>query len=110
MSGLFCPQCHTEIPVFGIGGGQQMAQQMHVPFLGRIPLEVLRFENGGRRYVMGPVAPDSQSAVAFKRIAASLNAGTACSTSRDTSSFAGVDGCAPEACSSCASDCPSRQQ
>ncbi|MFA6690013.1 MAG: Mrp/NBP35 family ATP-binding protein [Sphaerochaetaceae bacterium] len=109
MSGLFCPQCHTEIPVFGIGGGQKMAQQMHVPFLGRIPLEVpLReAEDDGASWVAA--APDSQSAVAFKHIAALLNTGTACSTSRDTS-FAGTSDCAPEFCSSCASDCPSRKQ
>ena len=40
MSGLVCPECKTEIPVFGIGGGQKMCQDMHVPFLGRVPMEV----------------------------------------------------------------------
>ncbi len=38
MSGLICPHCGQEIEVFGSGGGEKMAQQIGVPFLGRVPL------------------------------------------------------------------------
>ncbi len=39
MSGLVCPHCHNTIDLFKTGGGERAAQQMGVPFLGRIPLD-----------------------------------------------------------------------
>jgi ATP-binding protein involved in chromosome partitioning len=39
MSGMTCPHCGMEINLFGIGGGKQAAEEMHVPFLGSIPLD-----------------------------------------------------------------------
>lgn len=109
MSGLFCPECNTEIPVFGIGGGKKMAEEMHVPFLGRVPLEIPLREAEDNGATWGTVAPESPSAKAFKDIALIINTGTACSTSRDTS-FAGTSGCKPSACASCTSDCASRKK
>jgi Mrp family chromosome partitioning ATPase/predicted Fe-Mo cluster-binding NifX family protein len=41
MSGLVCPNCQTLIDVFKRGGGEIMAKELNVPFLGRIPLEPL---------------------------------------------------------------------
>ncbi len=32
MSGLECPHCHKEIPLFKIGGGEKAARDMRVPF------------------------------------------------------------------------------
>ena len=39
MSGLICPHCHNTIDLFKVGGGERAAEQMGVPFLGRIPLD-----------------------------------------------------------------------
>jgi len=39
MSGLVCPHCGQRLAPFKTGGGQAMAEDMRVPFLGRIPLE-----------------------------------------------------------------------
>jgi Mrp family chromosome partitioning ATPase len=39
MSGLICPHCHNTIDLFKVGGGERAAQEMGVPFLGRIPLD-----------------------------------------------------------------------
>ena len=39
MSGFVCPQCGHRSNIFGSGGGEVMAGQMGVPFLGRIPLD-----------------------------------------------------------------------
>ena len=39
MSGQLCPHCGERVPLFGQGGGERMAQEMKVPFLGRIPLD-----------------------------------------------------------------------
>jgi ATP-binding protein involved in chromosome partitioning len=38
MSFYECPNCHHEAHIFGHGGGEQVAQQLNVPFLGRLPL------------------------------------------------------------------------
>ena len=39
MSGFVCPHCGERTDLFGSGGGEEMAEQMDVPFLGRIPVE-----------------------------------------------------------------------
>jgi len=39
MSGFLCPHCGEKVEIFGEGGGEQMAAQMSVPFLGRIPVD-----------------------------------------------------------------------
>lgn len=50
MSGFVCPHCGKETPIFSSGGGEQMATQMGVPFLGRLPLvpEVVSLCDSGR--------------------------------------------------------------
>ncbi len=39
MSGLVCPHCGGHVDVFKTGGGERLAAEMNVPFLGRIPLD-----------------------------------------------------------------------
>ncbi len=39
MSGFVCPECGKRSDVFGSGGGEAMAADMGVPFLGRIPVD-----------------------------------------------------------------------
>lgn len=39
MSGYICPHCNTTVDIFGKGGGEQIAKEMHVPFLGGIPVD-----------------------------------------------------------------------
>ncbi len=46
MSGMVCPHCQTEIDVFGKGGGKTMAEDLGVPFLGSIPLDITMREAG----------------------------------------------------------------
>jgi Mrp family chromosome partitioning ATPase len=80
MSGLFCPYCDEEIPVFGSGGGENLANEMGVPFLGKIPLEVplMEAEDNGTSYLEN--APESRSAQALKKIALKIDQGTAVSS------------------------------
>jgi len=40
MSGMVCPHCGEEIDLFGKGGGQKIAEELNVPFLGSIPLDI----------------------------------------------------------------------
>lgn len=39
MSGLVCPRCGDTVEVFKSGGGEAMAREMKVPFLGRVPMD-----------------------------------------------------------------------
>ncbi|MGD8506971.1 MAG: Mrp/NBP35 family ATP-binding protein [Candidatus Bathyarchaeota archaeon] len=39
MSGFVCPQCGVETNIFKTGGGQRIAKDMSVPFLGGIPID-----------------------------------------------------------------------
>ena len=40
MSGMLCPHCGVEIDLFGKGGGKKIADELKVPFLGSIPLDI----------------------------------------------------------------------
>jgi Mrp family chromosome partitioning ATPase len=39
MSGFACPKCGEISPIFGSGGGERIAEDMGVPFLGTIPID-----------------------------------------------------------------------
>jgi len=39
MSGYICPHCGENADIFKSGGGEKLAEEMGVPFLGRIPLD-----------------------------------------------------------------------
>ena len=68
MSGMKCPHCGNEIPLFKIGGGERAARELKVPFLGRIPIDPEMVQNcdNGIPYVMA--YPDSEATVAFREI------------------------------------------
>jgi ATP-binding protein involved in chromosome partitioning len=78
MSGFVCPDCGHRFDVFGAGGGERMAADMGVPFLGRIPLDpaVSRAGDEGQPYTLAASA--SVAAEAFAALMApilSLDAG-----------------------------------
>lgn len=54
MSGLICPHCKEEIDLFGKGGGEQIATELGVPFLGSIPLDPEMRKSGdeGRPFII----------------------------------------------------------
>jgi len=58
MSGFICPYCQQYTPIFSHGGGQKMAQQMGVPFLGQLPLvpEIVALTDAGQP-LLGAAAP-----------------------------------------------------
>lgn len=74
MSGFACPHCGGHADIFGRGGGRRLAEDMHVPFLGEVPLDVQVREAGdaGRPTVIS--APDSPAGRAFRAIADQLAA------------------------------------
>lgn len=69
MSHYVCPSCSHQSDIFGQGGGERMAEEMGVPFLGGIPIyEPIRSgSDTGTPLVIGE--PDSPAAQSFLRIA-----------------------------------------
>lgn len=68
MSGLICPKCGEKIALFKEGGGERVASEMGIPFLGSIPIEpkVVEATDIGMPYITE--YPDSIVAKAYKRI------------------------------------------
>jgi len=68
MSGFVCPKCGEEIDIFKSGGGEQMAEQMGVRFLGRIPIDpqVVEACDSGKPFVRHH--NQNQTARAFEKI------------------------------------------
>jgi ATP-binding protein involved in chromosome partitioning len=68
MSGFVCPKCGTETSIFKAGGGQKIAQDMSVPFLGSIPIdaEICRDSDDGMPFITEHT--DSAAAKAFSEI------------------------------------------
>lgn len=54
MSGMLCPHCGGEIDLFGKGGGKKIAEELNVPFLGSIPLDIEMRKAGdeGRPFII----------------------------------------------------------
>jgi ATP-binding protein involved in chromosome partitioning len=77
MSHFICPTCHTESDIFGKGGGERLAEEMNVPFLGRVPIyEPIRIGGDtGVPIVIGePKSPAAQAfRVAAERLAAQIS-------------------------------------
>jgi Mrp family chromosome partitioning ATPase len=69
MSGLECPHCHKEIPLFKKGGGEKAAHELKVPFLGRIPIDPGMVTDCDRGMPFVMAHPNSEATRAFKEIA-----------------------------------------
>jgi len=72
MSGFACPHCGKRTDLFKAGGGESMAAEMGVPFLGCIPIDPAVVESGdaGRPFVYHYAA--TPGAKAFARLSEAL--------------------------------------
>lgn len=54
MSGMVCPHCKEEIDLFGKGGGKKIADELSVPYLGSIPIDIEMRKAGdeGRPFII----------------------------------------------------------
>jgi ATP-binding protein involved in chromosome partitioning len=75
MAGLPCPHCGERVDVFGVGGGQAVANSLSellgtpVPLLGSIPIDPRLREGGDTGVPIVIDAPEADSAVALRAIA-----------------------------------------
>lgn len=72
MSGFVCPCCGEKTDIFKSGGGERMAADMGVPFLGRIPIDpnIVEASDSGRPYVYHYAK--SEAAKAFEKVIAPM--------------------------------------
>jgi ATP-binding protein involved in chromosome partitioning len=69
MSYFSCPNCKHESDIFGHGGGERMAAELGVPFLGRIPIYQPIREGSDAGIPLIVSEPDSAAALAFIGVA-----------------------------------------
>jgi Mrp family chromosome partitioning ATPase len=68
MSGFICPHCGKTVDIFDTGGGESLAREMNVPFLGRIPIDpgVVLACDRGSPYVL--TDKESETVKAFRSV------------------------------------------
>ena len=69
MSYYTCPNCHFETDLFGNGGGEGLAADMGIPFLGRLPIYQPIREGGDSGVPLIVAEPASPAAKAFLTVA-----------------------------------------
>jgi ATP-binding protein involved in chromosome partitioning len=74
MSYLICDHCGEPTPIFGSGGGQQLATELHTPLLGQVPINAKICAGGDQGYPLTLTDPTSTVGRVFMQIAASLDA------------------------------------
>lgn len=79
MSGYVCPHCGEILDLFGKGGGERAAREMHAPYLGAIPLEkkLMQSEDAGVSFIKAH--PETAGAIAINDIVRSLTSSLASS-------------------------------
>jgi ATP-binding protein involved in chromosome partitioning len=74
MSNFVCPGCGEATPLFGDGGGVEVARQNNLPLLGKLPLDIrVRQETDGGKPTVA-ADPDSTLGLAFRDIALNVGA------------------------------------
>ena len=68
MSGLKCPHCGKNIDLFKSGGGEKVALEFNIPFLGKIPIDINLVESSdeGKPYILQ--YKNSETAQVFNKI------------------------------------------
>ena len=71
MSGFLCPSCNKKYDIFGSGGARQRAEQLGVPFLGEVPINIGLREKGDQGRV-GEMFDDESIAPYLKQLSYGL--------------------------------------
>ncbi|MDP2662529.1 MAG: P-loop NTPase [Dehalococcoidia bacterium] len=68
MSGYVCPKCGERVDIMSAGGGQKLAEEMDVPFLGRIPMDPRLSQCSDEGIPFVYKYPESPAAIDLNRI------------------------------------------
>lgn len=69
MSFFECPHCHERCDIFGHGGAEKDAAQLGLPFLGKIPLDIVVRETSDAGEPIVATQPESKQAAPYLLIA-----------------------------------------
>ncbi len=72
MSGFVCPECNATIDIFKTGGGEEIAREFDLPFLGAVPMDpkVVIAGDDGAPYLSSDA--DSPATTAFAKVVDSV--------------------------------------
>jgi len=68
MSGFICPHCGVSVDIFKTGGGERLAQEMGLAFLGRIPIDPKIVENSDNGKPFLQYSPESETTRSFESV------------------------------------------
>ena len=74
MSYFVCGHCNERTEIFGHGGGQRMAEDLKIPFLGGVPIDTRVRSGGDEGTPIVAAAPDAPAAQAFVEVAGKVAA------------------------------------
>lgn len=72
MSGLSCPHCGGGIDLFSSGGGEKLAKERNVPFLGRIPIDPAMLVAADKKCPVADLPGEFPAKDAFLQLAATV--------------------------------------
>jgi ATP-binding protein involved in chromosome partitioning len=108
MSGFICPHCEEKVDIFSSGGGEQIAREFDLPFLGRVPMDprVVIAGDTGRPYLSSGVETPATKAFGFiiDAVARRLPVNTGISLKTISPEGSGC-GCGPGGCDPDKCDC-----
>jgi Mrp family chromosome partitioning ATPase len=64
MSGFVCPHCNQTVDIFKTGGGEELAREFELPFLGRVPMDpkvVIAGDDGTPYLTSDAVSPATEA-------------------------------------------------
>ena len=67
MSGFVCPKCGEKVDIFSAGGGEKIAEDLKIPFLGKIPIDpdICKDSDKGSPFIIEH--PKSQASKVFMK-------------------------------------------
>jgi Mrp family chromosome partitioning ATPase len=107
MSGLVCPHCKETVNIFKAGGGEALARELELPFLGKIPMDpmVVLAGDDGTPYLSSDA--DSPAIQAFDKVVRAIETrmpAVVATNPVSLKSAASAGACA------CGGSCPSQAQ
>ena len=72
MSGFLCPDCGKTYDIFGSGGARDKAEELKVPFLGGLPIDIVLREAGDAGELAKVIFEDARARAPFEKVARAL--------------------------------------
>lgn len=107
MSGFVCPECNTTVDIFKTGGGEDIAREFELPFLGAVPMDpkiVVGGDDGVPYLSSDAKSPATEAfskvidAVALRLPAAAAAATLSMAETGSSECGCGGGGCNPDTC------------